>query len=633
MEGRVSGSAILAKIENAPLRLYNALITLAQLPSASPEQCAELLARVEADRAQLAAWAEHAPMNFRHKLCLVEAEWHRIHGEREQAHALYDEAIALANAHDFLAEEALAYELAGRFFLELELPRVASTYLQSAFKVYRQWEAHTKAEALLQEFPQLQNASPTGVTRGSHRAPQTTRSTSSLTGNPQLDLGSVVKASTAIASEIVLPRLLDTLMHIMSENVGAQRGVFLLRREGALRIEAAWSVNELSTENVEVPRQVIRYVERSQAVLRIDNAVEDERFSSDPYLAERTVLSLLCAPVMHQGALLGVLYLENTVTGHAFSPTSPQLFQMLSGQVAMSLHNALLYESLEDKVAERTREIEHKIATLVRTQSQLVQSEKVASLGQLVAGVAHEINNPTNFTYTGALNLERDLKELQAFLLELVDEPDDPEVAQIFDARFEPLFTNLAAILEGSKRITRIVQSLRTFSRLDEAEHQPTRIVESIRTTLSLIASRYRELVRFETEFLDDPVLECLPAQLNQVFMNITINACHAIERRHHQEDEAPSGRILIRTRVVDDMLEITFADNGCGMSSAVQERIFEPFYTTKDVGQGTGLGLSVSYGIIEQHGGRITVQSAPGGGATFEILLPTAERRLSPQR
>ena len=167
------------------------------------------------------------------------------------------------------------------------------------------------------------------------------------------------------------------------------------------------------------------------------------------------------------------------------------------------------------------------------------------------------------------------------------------------------------------------MQDLRTFSRLDEADKKTVNLVDSLKSTLRLTETKYKESVRFIHDFQDQPELECHPAQLNQVFMNLVVNACQAIEKKQADTKDKTPGTLTIRTWIKGHELGLTFQDSGCGMTEGVKKKMFEPFFTTKPVGQGTGLGLSISYGIIEKHKGRFEIDSEVGKGTTLTVWLP----------
>ena len=280
---------------------------------------------------------------------------------------------------------------------------------------------------------------------------------------------------------------------------------------------------------------------------------------------------------------------------------------------------------------DRTQEIEEKnarltelIETMKRMQDQLVHSEKMASLGQLVAGIAHEINNPVNFisaNITPLKNYIRDVKTLIARYDEHVHADEDlrEAILQIkreieFDFLIDDLDVLIRDVESGAIRIKRIVQDLRNFSRLDEAELKTIDLHQSLDTTLNLLGHIYEGRITVSKNYGDVPPVDCYAGQLNQVFMNMLANAGQAI---------AEKGNVWIATRLDGEQVVISIRDDGKGIPEDALPKIFDPFFTTKDVGEGTGLGLSISYGIIEKHHGDITVNSKVGEGTEFIIRIP----------
>jgi len=286
---------------------------------------------------------------------------------------------------------------------------------------------------------------------------------------------------------------------------------------------------------------------------------------------------------------------------------------------------ALLFLRLR-KQAARIRvqklQVEGALADLKRAQEQMVLQEKMASIGTLTAGVAHEINNPANFAHVGAQTLDGDLQRFRVFLMKLAGDTDH-EVTEALNLRLDELTNQVATIAEGTTRIRDLVKDLRSFSRLDEADRKVVPVTDSLMSTLNLVRPQFSDTVRIDCTLDHNPLLECWPAQLNQVFMNVLINACQAVQARQRSAGGAAAGVVTLRNRIVDDWLEIDFEDDGCGMSAQVLARIFEPFYTTKDVGEGTGLGLSISFGIVRRHDGEIKVRSTEGVGTCVTVRLP----------
>lgn len=295
---------------------------------------------------------------------------------------------------------------------------------------------------------------------------------------------------------------------------------------------------------------------------------------------------------------------------------------------------------LEQKVLERTQELKRSndelnsaLKKLKDTQTQLVDAEKMASLGQLTAGIAHEINNPINFVSSNIRPLRRDVQDIisvlekyevlqdnftkediQRLLREVKDFKDEVDYSYIR----EEIELLLKGMDEGASRTVDIVKGLKNFSRLDEAEIKYANINEGILSTLILLNNQLGDKIKIEKNLGSLPDIECYPGKLNQVFMNLLNNAIYAV--RKHQNGH---GKITVGTKFEDDTVVIRIADTGMGMSEEVKSNMFDPFFTTKEVGEGTGLGLSIVYKIIEMHKGSITVNSAPGEGAEFVIILP----------
>ncbi|HUE30689.1 MAG TPA: ATP-binding protein [Verrucomicrobiae bacterium] len=338
--------------------------------------------------------------------------------------------------------------------------------------------------------------------------------------------------------------------------------------------------------------------------------------------AVRAALTTLGAevavPLRLRGELVGILTAGAKRTGLFYTAGDAEFLRALAQQAAIALENARTYEALallnarlEDRVRERTAQLEeanHELAQaygeLKSAETRLVHSEKMASLGRLVAGVAHEINNPVSFISTSVAPLTRRLQQAAA---------GAPPQARGALREAEELAGIMA---RGAARTAAIVKDLRSFSRLGEATRKAVDLHEGLEVTLRLLEPRWRERITVHRDYGALPPVECDPGQLNQVFMNLLTNACDAI---------AGTGNIWVTTRAEGGAVSVAIRDDGAGIPPAVLGRIFDPFFTTKDVGRGTGLGLAVSHAVVAAHGGRIDVESAPGAGSTFRVVLPLA--------
>ena len=274
-----------------------------------------------------------------------------------------------------------------------------------------------------------------------------------------------------------------------------------------------------------------------------------------------------------------------------------------------------LQKEYEADILKKNHLLEEQNQQIIQAQTQLVQSEKMASLGQLTAGIAHEINNPINFVSGNVSPMKRDIQEIDEWVTSSIEGKRPEEIEETF----EEVYELLSGIEEGAISTKEIVHGLRNFSRLDEDDKKIANVHEGIDSTLTLLTHKTPSNTRIHKSYGEIPPISCYPGKLNQVFMNILSNALDATEEK---------GDIFIQTGWKDEenqLIQITFQDTGCGMSPKAQTQVFEPFFTTKDVGKGTGLGMSIAYGIIQQHGGTIEVSSNEGEGSEFRVCLPVS--------
>lgn len=337
--------------------------------------------------------------------------------------------------------------------------------------------------------------------------------------------------------------------------------------------------------------------------------------------------SLIVQPMMYGEESKGVILIADRDTHRAWTPVELELVKSVAGQVAVAVEHGELVEELSSKNEDlwsKNMNLDAKNLELRAIQSQLIHQEKMASLGRLVAGIAHELNNPINFVHGNLPYLREyfeDLKKLIAALDNLAGE-NKPAVDELKNSmRYDFLITDLDHIIadlnEGAERIRYIIRNLRSFSRLDEAELKEGSVREGIESTLKILSQYYgRDKIPVETDFADLPPILCYPGQLNQVWMNLLSNAAEAVL-------SVPSPLVSVTTVKEDNRVKITISDNGTGIPPDVQSKIFEPFYTTKPVGQGTGLGLSICHSIIDRHGGEISCESTVNEGTSFIIKIP----------
>ncbi|AFZ19746.1 AAA family ATPase [Allocoleopsis franciscana] len=335
---------------------YDSLALLAIYPSSKTSVQKRILRKVRANQKKMKKWAHYAPANFLHKFYLVEAERCRVIGQETKAIEWYDYSIAGAEENGYIQEKALAYELAAQYYISKGKDVISKAYMQEARYCYLKWGATRKVRHLEETYPQLLAATKSGIKNGKFISKSTNQSSGEA-----LDLATIMKATQAISGEIVLDKLLESLMKILIENAGAQKGFLILESKGKLRIEASGQVDSekvtvlqsIPIESVEEYNQtpllsstLINYVVRTQESVVLNDATREGQFINDSYIKTHQAKSVLCTPLMNQGKLSGIVYLENNLTTGAFTPKRIEMLSILSAQAAISIENARLYSNM-----------------------------------------------------------------------------------------------------------------------------------------------------------------------------------------------------------------------------------------------------------------------------------------------
>ena len=579
------------------------------------------------------SYAEGSPSNFSHKSQLLGAEICRINNDPAGAERLYYAAVDSARQYEYVHIYALANELLARFQSQAGRRRVAGFHLRDAEYAYRQLGATACAAGLSARYPTLFDY----IDEPDTLTGETTKAGNVLppkAGVSSLDLATVLKSSEAISREIRLPDLLSALMRIIIENAGGQRMVFLLQRGNELVVQAEClavssqvqlfdeiPLNDYAT----VARSVINYVARTQETVILDDAAASGNFTNDAYIQDHKPRSVLCAPLIQQGHLIGIIYLENNLTDAAFTQDRIDVLILLSGQMAISIENALLYRNLEEKVKERTAELHQSLEHLRTTQTQLIQKEKMASLGELTAGIAHEIQNPLNF-----------VNNFSEVSVELVDELIGEYQKPIRETDLETelltdLKANLQKITHHGGRASGIVKAMLEHVHTSSGERGSTDLNALTNNCLQVTYQGLRSKdhtvdIQLITDF--DPSagrVEVVPQDIDRVLLNLFQNAFYAVREKQKTAGPDYQPTVTVSTKRGESQISIQVQDNGTGIPDLVKQKIFQPFFTTKPAGQGTGLGLSLSYDIVTKgHGGQLTVSSREAEGTVITVELPT---------
>ena len=702
---------LVPEFQTAEFHFYGALSRAAYYDSAPADERQQCFDTLKAHHRKLQVWAENCPENFENRAALVGAEIARLDGRPLDAESLYEQAIRSARSNGFIHNEAIAYERASAFYWARGFDQIAELYLRNARYGYLRWGADGKVRQLEEMYPGLaaENAAP-GPT--------------STIGAPveHLDLATVIKVSQAVSGEMMLEKLIDTLMRTAIAQAGAERGLLILSRGAELRIEAEATIGgntvrvELRDEPVTavaLPEAVLNYVLRTRESVILDDAAAQSTFDADTYIRRHQAHSLLCLPLLNQAKLIGVLYLENNLAPRVFAPARITVLKLLASQAAITLENTRLYRDLagreakirrlvdaniigivirnnegsileandaflrivgydrEDLVAGRVRwtdltapesrdrtaqalaELEntgtHKpfekeyfrkdgsrvpvltgaaifeeggnegVAFVVdlterkqaeaearegeqryrEVETALAHANRVATMGQLTASIAHEVSQPIHAVAINA----------QAASLWLAAQPPDlEEVGKI-----------LARIIENSNRAGDVIGRIRALVKKAPLRKDRLEINEVIREVIELTRGEAEKNgVSVRTQLADGlPLIEGDRVQLQQVILNLIVNALQAMSG-----DGDGARELLISTGTAEsDGVLVTVRDSGPGVPPSSLERLFDAFYTTK--ADGMGMGLSICRSIIEAHGGRLWASENLPRGAVFQFTAP----------
>jgi signal transduction histidine kinase len=430
--------------------------------------------------------------------------------------------------------------------------------------------------------------------------------------------------SRTISATLDLPQILNMVLVEALEVSEADNGAVFWGPEQL----AALDRHGRPIDDLRVSQSVVSQVLEEGRSLSILDTMEDARFATQASIMDLQLRSIMCVPLRAGREIRGVLYVSSQSVNRTFGPHDLEVLEAMSAQVALALETAQSYQTirelnagLEEKVKARTAELAEALAELQKTQAQLVQTEKMASLGQMVAGVAHELNNPLNFIH-GNLKVLKDYLQRIGELLAIYDKKgiNDPDVVKKKDELdYEYMAEDLAKIIEscqkGTTRSQKIVEDLKLFSGMDEAELKPVDLKVGVESALAMVQGRFPSQT-VTTELQAVPLLTGYGKQLNQAFLAVLTNALQAV---------AQGGEVFVKLETQGDEAVVTIRDTGVGIPAEHLSKVFDPFFTTRPVGEGSGLGLTTAYSVVERHDGEIRLTSAVGEGTTVSVRLPLA--------
>ena len=695
----------ISQLEASEYHYYGALSQAASCDSAPPERRRQHLEVLAAHHSQLEIWAANCPDNFENRAALVGAEIARLEGRELDAERLYEQAIHSARANGFIHNKAIACELSARFYAARGLQDIADMYLRKARSCYLSWGADAKVRQLDEIYPTRTDDEPAIGPASTIGAPV-----------DFLDLATVMRVSQAVSGEIVLKKLIDTLMRTAIEQAGAERGLLIRPRGVEQRIEAeattggdmvAVQLRDQPVTSAVLPESVLYYVLRTRESVILDDAAAQPPFATDPYIRERQARSVLCLPLITQAKLIGVLYLENNLAPRVFAPVRTAVLKLLASQAAISLENTHLYRDLaereakirrlvdaniigifiydldgrileandaflrivgydrEDLVAGRIRwmdltpsdwherdaqwireqkrtglrppiekeylrkdgrrvpivlgaasfdesenqgvafvldltERKRAEAEVREMQMEVAHANRAATMGQLTASIAHEVNQPIAATVTNA----------EAALRFLDRHPPD----------LEEVREGLVSIVKDGNRAGEVIGRIRELIKKAPPRKDWVDINEAIHEVIELTRGEaVKSGASVQTALGEGlPLIEGDRVQLQQVALNLIMNAIQAMSA----DAEGPRELTITTGQTEPNGVLVAVKDTGPGLAPASLEQLFAPFYTTKP--DGLGMGLSICRSIVEAHQGRLWVTANLRRGAIFHFTVPT---------
>ncbi len=608
--------------------IYAAAITKEKAPKKN-------LKRITENLKKLSKWARCSPEHHAHRYQLVLAEYNRLLGNSHLASNCYEDAIKGASKNQFIQEAALAYELAGNYFLEQDRESLAVHYLESAVRAYAQWGAIEKVKHLTARFGKLLR-----YRRVEEFTIFESNDSLRLNNSQALDLNTVVKANQAISQELVLGALLEKMMVIVEQSAGAQRGALIDNDNNQLKIlvDRHAMVHSSLDNATDLPLSVIHYVARTKKSLVFGNAYKDLQFGNDEYIIKQQPKSILCYPVIRKGKLSCIFYLENNLAYDTFTAQRLELLDILAPQMAISIENALLYENLEAKVKLRTEEIQVKNEKLEQQKAEIgyqrdrledAQKEiifKNEELKKVNSNLEDIVDKRTSELMVTLDKLKESNKELDTFIYRASHDLKGPILriqGLTMITQREPDLAlqklNINRIEFTAIEMGRVLSKLLNIHQIFKEEIEKTKI--NFEQLINDVTKTLQPLIWENTDFLNITIQPEMVVQSDSQFLKIILE--NLIENSIVFRKEHVNLKVEIAILQIDGNLRLTIHDNGTGISPTIKDQIFNMFYRGSEKSIGNGLGLYLVKKATEKLDGSVELHTVHGEFTEVVVTIP----------
>lgn len=593
--------------------IYSSLAMTVIYNNSSKEEQRFYMKKLKNNLKIIKKWSDSCPQNFLSYYLLLKGEIYRIEKDSEKAEIFYCKALKDAVKNKLLLNMAVITEIKGNFYKEVQEENLCTSYIGQAYRLYEKWGAVEKTKDLQEKYPEVflnyNKINKKILMSQPNIINDMVTCTTTEVDNEKFDITAIIKASQAISGEIVLENLLEKLMKILIQNVGAQRGCLILNQNNSLMIEVEGSISELNSlvtkpvkldKYYNIAKSVVNYAATTKRNIVLKDASKENMFLHDTYIHKNNIKSVLCSPIINKGKFMGIIYLENNFAGDVFSEQRLNMVNFLSSQAAISIENAYMYKTIK----ELNEQLEKKVEERTKSLNETMKYEELRT--EFFANISHELRTPLNVIFGGQQMLE-------LFIKNNMPMKDGDKIEKY-----------MATMKQNCYRLVRLINNLIDITKIDAGYFQVSlknRNIVDIVEVITLSVAEYIENngvnLIFDTD-VEEKFIACDPDKIERIMLNLLSNALKFTEY---------GGNIWVNMYDKGDKILISVKDDGIGIPEEKQKSIFDRFIQVdKSLSrnrEGSGIGLSIVKSLVKMHGGNIDIISKWGKGSEFIIKLP----------